>query len=194
MTQTVNTRGRTLDHAAAVYDIVEPIVMLGCEDRLHRNIASRLAPLPDHRILDLGCGTGTLTAMIARYLDAGAGGEALGIDAAAAMIEAARNKRASDTCSFQVAAAEHLPFDDQTFDSVISSLFFHHVDYELKNRSLAEAFRVLKPGGRIIIADMHTPSGLFGAAISYSACWMLRQPEIRENIEGALGRLLLGGA
>ena len=52
------TRGRTLDHAAALYDLCQPFVMLGREGRLQQEMVNQLRPAPDWRVLDLGCGTG----------------------------------------------------------------------------------------------------------------------------------------
>lgn len=189
-TGSVPTRGRTLDHAAPIYDICEPVFMLGRQASYNRQIAALLSLQKQHRVLDLGCGTGALTRTIADRLDAAAGGMALGIDAAAGMIRVAKKKRGSVTCRFEVAAAESLPYETASFDAVVSSLFFHHVDCELKERACEEAFRVLRPGGMLVVADMHTPVTLMGRLISYAARWLLLQPEIGENISGALPILI----
>jgi len=109
--ESVPTRGRTLDHAAFVYDFFEPILLLGKQAEYDRHIVSLLELKTEDRVLDLGCGTGVLTRMIADKLDAKAGGVSLGIDAAAKMIRVARKKRESETCRFEVAAAEDLPFE-----------------------------------------------------------------------------------
>jgi ubiquinone/menaquinone biosynthesis C-methylase UbiE len=186
----VSTRGRTLDHAAAVYDICEPIVMMGRQSAYNRQLVDLLALQKQHRVLDLGCGTGALTRAVGDRLEAAAGGMALGIDAAAAMIRVARKKRESATCRFEVVAAESLPYAAASFDAVVSSLFFHHVNCGLKERALREACRVLRPGGLLIVADMHTPSTLMGRLISYGARWFLMQPEIGENISGVLPVLM----
>ena len=90
----VPTRGRTLDYGAPVYDMLEPLLMLGKLSSNNRRIIDLLSLHKQHRVLDLGCGTGTLTRAIGDQLDAAAGGMAVGIDAAAAMIRIATKKRA----------------------------------------------------------------------------------------------------
>lgn len=188
--KSVPTRGRTLDHAAFVYDFFEPILLLGKQAEYDSQIVTLLKLKELDRVLDLGCGTGVLTRMIADQLDSGAGGISIGIDAAAKMIRVARKKRQSDTCRFEVAAAEDLPFEDETFDAAVSSLFFHHVPLDLKEKALSEAFRVLVPGGRLVIADMHKPTTWMGALVSHISRWFFLQPQIGENIRGVLPQLI----
>lgn len=188
--KSVPTRGRTLDHAAFVYDILEPLLLLGKQAEYDKDIVSLLELDGSNRVLDLGCGTGVLTRMIADRLNGDAGGEAVGIDAAANMISVARKKRAGINCSFEVMAAESLSHEDGSFDAVVSSLFFHHVPLELKEKALSEAFRVLRPGGRLVIADMHLPTTFMGALLSHVSRWFFMQPQIGENIRGVLPDLI----
>ena len=189
-TKSIPTRGRTLDHAAFIYDFVEPILMLGKQNEYDRHIVSLLELTPADRVLDLGCGTGVLTRMIADQLNTEAGGISLGIDAAAKMINVAKKKRENEVCCFEVAAAEDLPFENSSFDAVVSSLFFHHVPLDSKEKSLLEAFRVLRPHGRLVIADMHTPTTWMGALVSHVSRWFFLQPQIGENIRGVLPSLI----
>jgi SAM-dependent methyltransferase len=58
---------------------------------------------------------------------------------------------------FKVGVVEHLDFRDQTFDVVVSTLMMHHLPDDLKRQGLAEIARVLKPGGRLVIADFKRP-------------------------------------
>lgn len=184
--QSIPTKGRTLDHAAFVYDTLEPVLLLGKQTQYDKHIVSLLELTETAQVLDLGCGTGVLTRMIAQKLNAAAGGKAVGIDAAANMIRVARKKRAAANCIFEVMAAESLSYDNASFDVVVSSLFFHHLPADLKDRALAEALRVLKPGGRLVIADMHMPVTWMGALVSHVSRWFFMQPQIGENIRGVL--------
>jgi len=188
--KSVPTRGRTLDYAAAIYDIFEPLCMLGRETEINKLIISLLEIKNSNKIIDLGCGTGVLSALISNQLSESAGGLSIGIDAAGKMIEGARKKRGSKTCRFEVAAAENLPFENETFEAVVSTMFFHHIPLDLKKKALSEAFRVMKPGGRLVIADMHIPTTFLGALTSHLSRWILLQPQIGENIRGVLPGLI----
>ena len=103
-------------------------------------------------VLDIGCGGGVDT-MIAVTMT-GPTGRAVGIDISSEMVERARqNVSLTDlkNVSFQESSAEDLPFPDKSFDVVISSGVFNLVPD--KTRALREVFRVLKPSGRLMMAD-----------------------------------------
>jgi arsenite methyltransferase len=113
-----------------------------------------LEPLhPGNAVLDIGCGAG-VDSLVAAHL-VGPGGRVVGLDVTAAMVERARTSLARlglAHVNFQVGEAEALPFPDNDFDAVISNGVFNlTLD---KKKALHEAHRVLKPGGRLMLADM----------------------------------------
>lgn len=116
-------------------------------DRIEKEVLyAYMKPEPGMQILDIGCGTGSLCLELARL-----GAKVTGIDISEAMLEVARDKarRTGMTVKFLRADALHLPFEDASFDAVVSVTVMEFVP-DLK-RALAEAYRVLKPGGRLIV-------------------------------------------
>lgn len=191
------TAGVTLDHAATVYDWLSPMMTLGSEHRSNLRAIEKLelAELVENaeehqlRIIDLGCGTGTLTRMIADKLPATA--EVIGIDAAEKMIEVADRKKGSrNNLLFKAALAEELPFEDESFDRAVSTFFFHHIHKDLKAKVLQEMWRILRLGGLGIIVDVDIPYNAFGKLCAWSGYHLFNQPEILENIEGKLREVL----
>ena len=103
-------------------------------------------------VLDIGCGAGVDTLIAASIV--GPEGKTVGIDMIPEMLERAKENLHETTfnnVTFQLASAENLPFPDESFDMVISNGVFNLIPD--KTRALAEAFRVLKPGGCLMIAD-----------------------------------------
>jgi ubiquinone/menaquinone biosynthesis C-methylase UbiE len=185
------TAGITLDHAAPVYDWLAPLMTLGSEHRLHRQVVARLALDRPAAVLDVGCGTGALTRQIYDALPADSPRRVCGVDAAEAMIAVAGKKAGSRPgLGFVAALAEELPFPGGSFDRVLSTFFFHHLNYGLKIQSLAEIWRVLRPGGQAAILDVDIPYSLFGKLCAWSGYWLFHQDEIAENIRGRLREAL----
>lgn len=107
---------------------------------------------PGDRVLDIGCGAGVDTIVAAMM--AGPKGGAAGVDMAAEMLVRARENLAAmdmDNVEFRESSAESLPFPDESFDVAISNGVFNLVLD--KPRALAEARRILKPGGRLMMTD-----------------------------------------
>lgn len=111
---------------------------------------------PGHRVLDLGCGTGTLTVQIKQSQP---GAEVVGLDGDADILRRAAAKRDRAGVAFDLVEgfSDRLPFADGSFDRVLCSLLLHHLTTDAKRRTLAEVFRVLRPGGQVHVADWGAP-------------------------------------
>lgn len=139
---------------------------------LRRRTVTLARVQPGEQVLDVGCGTGTLALDVARTV--GSAGRVAGIDPSAQQIARARAKAARRRLSkmsieFQLGVIERLPFPDQTFDVVLSTLMMHHLPTPLKREGLAEIARVLKPGGRLVIADFTRKQERQGRAMHFHA-------------------------
>jgi len=147
------TEGRMI-RWASFYDTFTNILTLGHIGMLRSMTIDQAQLQPGEKVLDVGCGTGGVTIPAKRRV--GKTGEASGIDPAPEMIAVARKKaaRAGLEIEFRVGVIESLPYADGTFDVVTSSLMMHHLPHELQVQGLAEIQRVLKPSGRLLIADM----------------------------------------
>lgn len=121
-------------------------------------LLEQAATPPGVDILDLGCGTATLS-ILAKRQNPQARVSAVDIDPK--ILDIARRKAARDIVDidFHNASVAELPFPNESFDRVISCLVFHHLDRDTKRAALEQSYRVLKPGGEIHIADWGPPTG-----------------------------------
>jgi ubiquinone/menaquinone biosynthesis C-methylase UbiE len=138
-----------------------------------------------NRALDLGCGTGTLALLLkSRYPQA----DVLGIDSDPQILQIARGKRIRSgiEVEFEQAFSFALPFADDSFDCVVSSLVFHHLTRERKLSSLREALRILRPGGRLHIADFAAPQNPLLRSAFFFVQLFDGFESTRDNIAGLL--------
>jgi len=123
---------------------------------MHADIVTRavdlaLAHCPSPgRVLDVGCGTGLLLRELARRLPGAV--TLTGVDAAPGMVSQARATSGDPRLTFVQGVAERLPFDDASFDLVVSTTSFDH--WTDQQAGLAECHRVLVPHGRFLLADL----------------------------------------
>src|SRR5215208_2020659 len=137
--------------------LYDPLTRLFGADEVFRALIAQAALQPDHVVLDIGCGTGTLAVLLKRLHPTI---DVTGLDpdpkALARAAKKAQRKRVA--VRFDRGFADELPYGDATFDRVFSSMMFHHVPRAEKPKVLTEVLRVLKPGGRLEVLDI-SPDG-----------------------------------
>jgi ubiquinone/menaquinone biosynthesis C-methylase UbiE len=165
-----------------VYDL--PLVQRATYRPVHDAVLRTLGARPALRVLDLGCGTGQLAARIKQAHPAS---DVFGCDFSAGMLSRAAG-RCRDVRWIQ-GNAGRLPFRDRTFDAVTSTEAFHW--FPDQDAVLREVYRVLKPGGRLLLAMVNTPAKLVSDAfyvgsrfIGEPFYWPTRS-EIRARVEAA---------
>ena len=139
----------SLDLLLPLYD---PLTRLIGFHRVLRQLLAQATLAPDHEVLDIGCGTGTLAIMI-KQLQPAIRVTGLDPDPLALARAARKARRARVEVRFERGSADALPHPDASFDRVFSSMMFHHVRKEQKLNVLADVRRVLRPGGRLEFVD-----------------------------------------
>lgn len=166
--------------------IYDPLVALTTRERRFKSELLRLADLQQgHRVLDVGCGTGTLAIRAAQQRP---GIDMVGIDGDPAVLTRAHHKAADARLrvGFEQAYSTDLPFPDHSFDRVLSSLFFHHLPTDQKQRTLAEIARVLTPGGRLHVADWGKPTNVAMRLLAWPLQLLDGVEYTADNIAGRL--------
>jgi ubiquinone/menaquinone biosynthesis C-methylase UbiE len=151
---------------ADTFDAYAPLADLRVEERFCQALKNGAGV-----VLDLACGPGVVSAAVAGIADS-----VLAFDATPAMLDKARQRCAdAGLCNvtFQQGDAAALPFDANAFDSVVTRLAIHHFDDP--SRVLTELFRVLRPGGRLVIADVLVSEDVVEAELQ-NAIENLRDP------------------
>ena len=150
----MNHLAKMSDLFAPLYDIIFRSFWGGRETQFRQRVIDLMNLVGGESLLDVGCGTGALTSMIAQKMNGK--GSIFGIDLSPRMIEIARKKtnRQGSQIEYRVGSSLALPFSDETFDVVVTSLVYHQLfSREEKVKTLSEIRRVLKPEGRYIAAE-----------------------------------------
>ncbi len=143
------------DWALPLYD---PLVKFMGADRLRSALITQANFSGDEKVLDIGCGTGTLAVEIKkRHPEV----QMFGVDPDPKALARARHKAtlAEASVQFDQGYADKLPYADASFDRVFSSFMLHHLPADIKAGLFAEARRVLKPGGSLHLMDFALSGG-----------------------------------
>ena len=137
---------------------------------------------PGMQVLDLGCGTGTLTIMLKQSVPQA---QVIGLDGDSEVLSIARSKanQASVDIQWEQGLSYNLPYAAETFDRVVSSLVIHHLVSADKVRTFQEIHRVLRPGGEFHMVDFGPPHNFYERVLSLFDRWL------EEAEDNALGRL-----
>jgi len=168
------------DSVANNYDLMNDVMSLGIH-RLWKRFAISMAGLkPGQQVLDLAGGTGDLTILMAPQV--GADGHIVLSDINAAMLQNGRghllDRGISGNVTFAQANAEQLPFPDNSFDLVTMAFGLRNVTD--KQRALESIYRVLRPGGRLLVLEFSRPAAALRPAYDFYSF----------NILPKLGRLI----
>jgi ubiquinone/menaquinone biosynthesis C-methylase UbiE len=165
-----------------LYDPILKWVMR--EDVFKRKLVSQARILPGMKVLDLGCGTGTLTVMLKEEYS---NSSITGLDGDAQVLEIAREKSGNMNIVWDQAMAYALPYPDASFERVVTSLVIHHLVSEDKRRAFQEVFRVLKPNGELYVLDFGAPhSGMARLITRY----MHGLEEAADNFDGLIPQFI----
>src|SRR5262245_57949559 len=152
------------------------------EEHFKRQLIHQARIEPNQQVLDVGCGTGTLALLIKQVQPQAV---VVGLDADAKVLEIGRRKAAQAGVDLTLdhGLASQLPYADNRFDRVLSSLVWHHLNGETKRRAAREAFRVLRPGGELHLVDFGQPHSPAAYLISRL---LVNFEQATENIRGLL--------
>ena len=162
------------------YDLIQRWVVR--DTRFKSRLIEQAGIQAGHRVLDLGCGTGTLALMVKRSQpDA----EVVGLDADPQMLKVASTKatREAPAIKFDQGMTFSLPYPDASFDRVLSSLMIHHLKTPEKQKTAREIYRILKPAGQLHVIDFGKPRTFYGKLVGL---FLHGFEEANDNIDGRL--------
>ena len=169
--------------------LYDPLLKWGLREEIFkRHLIQQAGIQPGMRVLDLGCGTGTLTILIKQTHPQA---DVVGLDGDPTVLEIARSKasQAGVAITLDHGMAFRLPYPQDAFDRVLSSLVFHHLTTADKLRALQESYRVLRSGGELHIVDYGKPRQGYARLV---APFVSRLEQAADNIQGALPEMIRG--
>lgn len=154
------------------------------EETFKRRLIQQANLQPVMKVLDVGCGTGTLTLMIKKTHPQA---EVTGIDGDPQVLKLAAGKSNGANIQWDEGFATSLPYPEAAFDRVVTSLVIHHLATDDKRRAFKEIHRVLKPGGEFHVLDFGTPHSTL---THFMTIYMRRLEETADNFDGLIPQFI----
>lgn len=170
--------------------LYDPIIQLTMRESAFKRRLVDIAQVQiGHYVLDLGCGTGTLALLIQRTH---VGAKVFGVDGDLKVLKIAQDKAVNSGSSLLLNAGMvfELPYSENRFDRVFSTLLFHHLTQELKKRTLQETLRVLKPGGQLCVVDWGMPSNRLMRMVFFLVQLLDGFTTTTDSVKGVLPELM----
>ncbi|MFI9534780.1 class I SAM-dependent methyltransferase [Nocardia fusca] len=143
------------------YNLFTAVFFLGRQRLLLRELADHSGVRPGEDALDIGCGPGKLVRVLGRRV--GQAGSVTGVDPSEEAI--AHNRLRNPRHRYVRSTAQELDLPDAAFDVITCTFVMHHIPERHRKAALAEMWRVLKPGGRLLLADTYLSERLRGAYV-----------------------------
>ena len=169
-----------------LYDIVSRLaaITVGGEERLRNLPLQGLTIEPQTKVLDLCCGAGTVTQILARFSQ-----DVTGLDASHEAL--ARAAKIVPEANYVEGLAQNMPLADNQFDLVHTSVALHEMTTQELLAILKEVYRILKPGGIFTLADLHRPHNpvfwpplaIFMWLFETETAWQLLQTDLVTQLE-----------
>jgi len=162
------------------YDKYMNRVTLGREEQLRQFTVDLAGVQPGNKVLEIGCATGSLS--VAAKKKVGNSGSVSAIDIIPGMIKVSSEKamKANLEIDFKEGSIDNIPFLDSQFDVVICSFMIFHMSEKVRIAGIGEIFRVLKPGGRVLIMDINLPRKSISRAFLKLFLGFLFKHELKE--------------
>jgi ubiquinone/menaquinone biosynthesis C-methylase UbiE len=169
-----------MEKMVSTYDSYMKKITLGREHILRETTLNLAQVKPGDCVLEVGCGTGTLT--LAAKRKAGPSGKAFGIDIIPGMIEYSQRKvaQANEDVTFQLGSIDKIPFPANKFDVVMCSFMIFHMSEKVRRKGIGEIYRVLKPNGRLLVVDLALPARPLSRAIARKLIGDMLQHDLHE--------------
>lgn len=150
--------------------------------RMRRELLAQMGDLSDKKVLDVGCGTGSMALLLKQAYPAA---EVVGLDGDPQILESARRKARSRGLEirFDHGMSFDLPYPNDSFDVVLTTVMLHHLSRADKQTTIQEMYRVLRPGGQLFGADFVEPRSSFGKTLRPLT---RRFERVADNLDGFL--------